>query len=266
MANQNLNAMKKLLAVLLALPTTLAIAQPLEVVPDSTSALPDPNRYATSIYAMVGLGPSTFSVHTGYGNMYSLLEAQDVQLLWRDRTLYSLGFGARLQRWHLDFLIARAPSWVAEYPASSPAYLEVDADFLTANLNAGFALIQSRNDVWLMQGGVGLTEYYLRVIEVAPGQPFDMANIEASPAWRVWPSFSHTSATGYVGIAWQRGGRPKRNISVITNGSLGYQFGLGRPRWKSSNIPLLNAPTDRAGAIYLGLDIRIARNFERKQN
>ncbi len=256
--------MRSLLALLLVLSTALAAAQPLEVVPDTSAALPDPDRYATSIYVMLSAGPSVVGVHTGYGNMYRLLQAQDVKLLWRDRTLYSLGFGARLQRWYLDFLIAGAPNWVGEYPASSPTYLEADSDFFTANLNAGYALIQGRNDVWLMQGGVGMTEYYLRVFEVAPGRPLDVADIGASPAWRMWPAFSHLSATGYVGIAWQRGGRPKRGISVMTNGSIGYQFGLGRPRWKSSDIPLLNAPADRAGSFYLGLDIRIARNFERK--
>lgn len=257
--------MRSLLALLLVMSTALAAAQPLEVVPDTSAALPDPNRFATSVYVMMSLGPSAIALHTGYDNMYSLLEAQGVQLLWRDRSLYTLGFGARLQRWYLDFLIAGAPSWVGEYPASSPTYLEADADFFTAHLNAGYALIQGRNDVWLMQGGVGMTEYYLRILEVAPGRPLDVADIGASPAWRMWPAFSHLSGTGYAGIAWQRGGRPKRGISVITNMSLGYQFGLGRPRWKSSDTPLLNAPADRAGSVYLGLDIRIARNFERKQ-
>lgn len=258
--------MKYLPALILLLLPVLAGAQPLEVVPDSASALPDPNRYATSIYVIASAGPSVVAVHSGYGNMHRLLEAQGVRPLFRDRTLYQLGFGARLQRWYLEFLIAGAPSWAGEYPAASPTRLDVDTDFFRANLNLGYALIQGRNDVWIMRGGVGMTEYFIRVFEVAPGQSLDLANIGASPAWRMWPAFSHYSGVGNVSIDWQRGGRPKRNISVMTNVCLGYQFGLGRPQWQASDIPLLNAPADRAGSVYVGLDIRIARNFERKQN
>ncbi len=245
--------------LLLALSCAQVAAQPLHAHTDSIPVLPDPDRYTTSIYAMTTLGPSAFAVHTGYNNMYRLLQAQEVQLLWRDRTLYSIGFGARLRRWHLEFLLANSFGLtIGEYPSFATTYLEAKTDFFTTHLSMGYALIQGRNDVWVIRGGAGMTEYYLSILEVAPGRSLDMANIRSSSSLRLWRAFSHTSGIGDVSIDWRRGGRPKRGVSVATNVSLGYQFGLGRPQWKSTDVQVLNAPTDRAGTIYLRLEMRIA--------
>lgn len=238
-------------------------AQNLEIVNDSVAAPPDPDRYHRSIYVHLSAGPSNLGFKTGYRNMHRLLEDQGVNFL-RDNSQYIMGFGGRIQRWSMDFQLASSFLFLGEYSANTVRYLEAESDYFNASLNVGYAFLQSRNDLWIVRGGIGMSEYFVHITEVTPSSSFDFNNLNGNPSWRSWPAFSHLSAVGNVSIEWQPGGRVKRGVSLAPGFVVGYQFGLGQPRWKLSDVPVLNAPTDRAGFAYLGVDFKIGRNFERK--
>lgn len=238
-------------------------AQDLKTVNDTLAALPDPERYPKSIYVNLSAGPSSLGLKTGYRNMHQLLESQ-VALFVRDNSQYVMGFGGRIRRWYLEMQIASTFNVLGEYPANSVRYLEAETDYFNVCLNLGYAFLQTRNDVWVVRGGVGMSEYYIHITEVAPTGSFDFNNFAGNPSWRAWPAFSHISAVGNINIEWQPGGRAKRGVSLAPGFVLGYQFGLSQPRWKLSDAPVLNAPSDRAGFAYFGVDFKIGRNFENK--
>lgn len=238
-------------------------AQNLEIVNDSVAAPPDPERYNKSIYVNLSAGPSNIGLKTGYRNMHQLLKDQNVIFL-KDNSQYTMGFGGRFQRWYLDVQIASTFNVLGEYPANSIRYLEAESDYFNVGVNVGYAFLQTRNDVWVVRGGIGMSEYYMRITEVAPTVGFDFNNLSGNPSWRAWPAFSHLSAVGNVSLEWQQGGRAKRGVSLAPGFVVGYQFGLGQSRWKLSDATVFNAPADRAGFAYFGVDFKIARNFERK--
>jgi hypothetical protein len=244
-------------------------AQNLEIVNDSVAAPPDPERYPYSIYVNLSAGPSIIGLKTGYRNMQQLLKDQGINIPPR-HTQYVMGYGARIRRWYIDMAVQLAPSYLdlpyylSDYPVDSMRYLNAEFNYFNSSINIGYAFLQTRNDLWVVRGGVGWSQYNIRITETAPVGSFNFDNVAGTPSWRSWPTFSHHSAVGNVSIEWQRGGRAKRGVSLAPGLIAGYQFGLGQPRWKLGNIPVLNAPSDRAGFAYLGVDFKIARNFERK--
>jgi len=238
-------------------------AQNLEMVHDSVAAPPDPERYPYSVYVNLSVGPSYIGTLSGYRNMHRLLKNQGVQF-FRDNGQYAMGFGGRVQRWYLDIQLASSFNVLGEYPANTVRYLEAESDYFNVGLNLGYAFLQTRNDLWIVRGGVGMSEYYVHITEITPSSSFDFNNLNGNPSWRSWAAFSHLSAVGNISIEWQPGGRAKRGVSLAPGFVVGYQFGLGQPRWKLSDVPVLNAPTDRAGFAYFGVDFKIGRNFERK--
>jgi hypothetical protein len=244
-------------------------AQNLEIVNDSVAVPPDPDRYHRSIYVNLGVGLTNLGIKNGYRNMMQLLENQNIGFLIIKNTQYAMGFGGRIRRWYLDVDIQLPPSQVylkysSEYLDNSITYLNAESDYFNVGLNLGYAFLQNRNDVWVVRGGLGLSEYFIRITEGSPTNSFDFNNITGSSSWRTWPTFYHASAAGNVSVEWQRGGRAKRGISLAPGFIAGYQFGLGQPRWKLLNLPAFNGPADRAGFAYFGLNFKIARNFESK--
>lgn len=238
-------------------------AQNLEIVNDSVAAPPDLNRYTRSMYVSLGVGPSNTGFKTGYRNMHRLLKDQGVTFL-RDNSQYTMGFGGRIQRWYIDFQLTYSVNFLGEYPANTVRYLEAESDYFNAGINVGYAFLQSRNSLWVVRGGVGVSEYFLHITEIAPTGSFDFDNLSGNLSWRSWPAFSHLSGVGNISIEWQPGGRVKRGVSLAPGLIIGYQFGLGQPQWKLSDVLVLNAPTDRAGFAYFGVDFKLGRNFERK--
>lgn len=244
-------------------------AQNLEIVNDSVAALPDPERYPKSIYVNLSAGPSNIGLKTGYRNMRQLLEGQGINFITNDNSQYVMGFGGRIRRWCLDinFQLAPSPTYLrysGEYLDNSITYLNPESDYFNVGLNVGYTFLQTRNDLWIVRGGVGVSEYYVRIIEVSPTNSFDFNDLTGNPAGRAWPTLLHLSAVGNVSLEWQKGGRAKRGISLSPSLIAGFQFGLGQPRWQILNMPVFNGPADRAGFAYFGVNFKIGRNFERK--
>lgn len=240
-----------------------AYTQPLQPLPDSSASLPDPSRYDRGIYTTMSVGPSILGVETGYRNIHRLLESQGLKPDPLRSMLY-IGVGGRLHRLYAEMYVASTLASLSGFSYTSDKPIRVHADFASVGVNLGYALFQGRNESLILRLGADVAEYFLLFSESATSGPLDLTQVGGSAAGRSWPLISHFGPTGHLCLEFL-GGRAKRPVTLASNLRLGYQFGLGQSRWKAQEGTLINAPTDRAGFLYIGAGFWIGRNFERKQ-
>lgn len=258
--------MKPLLFALSVLSALAALpgagrAQALVAINEADS-LPDPDRYPFTIYSVLGLGPTYLSLHTGYQNMYELLEGQGAKPAPAE-ALYGLGFGGRYRRLFAEAYIAQSLGGVMDFLYDNESR-RISTQTFVGELNLGFAVWQSRNSQLLLRGGIGGVSQWIMVTDPPAGIPFDPGQLTPATAAGRWPILQHESAAASFSVEWLSG-RFKRWASIMTSCRLGYQFGLSEKPWEAEDGTVLSrVVSDRAGMAYLSLNLWIGRNFERK--
>lgn len=234
------------------------------IAANEVDSLPDPDRYPFTVYSVLGLGPTFLGLHTGYQNMYNLLEAQGAKPARLD-DMYGLGFGGRYRRLFAEVYIARSVGGVMDFLYDDQPR-RVATEMFSGELNLGFAVWQSRNSQLLLRGGIGGVSQWIMVSDAPGSAPFDPGDLSLASAAGRWPILQHESAAASFSVEWLSG-RFKRWASVMTSCRLGYQLGLSERPWEAEDgARLSRAVSDRAGMAYLSLNLWIGRNFERKSS
>lgn len=237
-------------------------AQGLEIVADAQNSLPDPARYKSSIYSLLSVGPSVLGIETGYKNMHRLLKSQGLEPD-KLRSMFQLGAGVRIHKVYVELYAASTVGSLTSFYYPSDNGRRVHTDFASVGINLGYALFEGRNESLILRAGADWAEYFLMFSSTPASGPLDLTRITSSPAGSIWPVISHAAPTANLSIEFL-GGRAKKPATFAYDARLGYQFGIGQTSWEALEGSLLNAPTDKAGMLYLSIGVWIGRNFERK--
>ena len=248
----------KPLVFLLLITTQVALGQ----VQDSAAviSIPPKSNFKYGLISDLSLSP-TFTL---LPNIRSFFRSNQIRADGPLTFFLNIGFGVRVKRFkflsQIGFGLKRATPYY-EFPATGSEFIAQNSVANYTSLLVGYDVVNSRNRRLYINLGLGGMEYGFNIFR-RTNQAIPFQTILQTGQTGTVPSLLLRNI-GYVDINVEYGHRERRKRSIDFVTRLGYRSGTYAKEYESEAFPLINAPRDRIGQIYIQSVLSLSTNNNR---